>query len=239
MQSLEELQNVTRMRNDMIANNDVAGLRLLFRFGCAFALHSVNERVALHEEHFVQWTADGETHHKRFFGVTHDGLEGVDRLCATMTVADWQVSDWAFAAWIEKNVKGLRYAKASFAAACMGFNCPCVDILALRIGLGLSKEDAEAHRDAWRSWADYFRDCFILFDMQRDAQWRMYADWQADYAASGHSVYFDAVYRALDGALVVPPTPPVDPVARAAAKARKDAKRAATKARKDAERAAA
>lgn len=239
MQALDNLQVLSAVRIAMIEEDDTAGLRTLFRFGCGFALHSVNEKVAPHEEHFGEWTVDGETHHKRFFSMTHDGLQDVDALLPKLTTADFRRSDWDMAAFIKDNITGLAFAKASFAAACMGYDCPCIDILALRKGMGLSKADAEKLRGDWATWNEYITDAFLLFDGSAANQWRAYADWQATYAGSGHAIYFNSLAAALAGTLIVPPTPPTDMVARAAAKARTAAKRAATKARKDAAKAAA
>jgi hypothetical protein len=239
MQSLVNLQVVTAIRESMTEAEDIDGLRILYRFGCSFALHSLSQQVMVHERSFGEWVGDGETHHKRMFGLTHDGLECVDAVCARMTIDMWRVDEWTFADAVKRDIKGLAWAKASFASACMGWNCPCVDILALEHGYNMTSAEANAYRDKWTQWADYFRDCFLLFDMSAPAQWRAYADWSDTYDDSGHAVYFDALFAALGGLHVPPATPAVDPVARAAAKARTAAKRAATAERKAAAKAAA
>jgi hypothetical protein len=155
-----------------------------------------------------------------------------------MTIEMWHVPSWEMAAFIKANTRGLGYAKASFAAACMGYDTPCLDIHALVDGFGYSQAKAESVRSGWRQWADYIRDAFLLFDASAAVQWRMFAEWEPVYNDSGHQIYFDALFAAWGGMHVAPFLPPRDMVAAAAAQQAAVAAKAAAKAAK-AERAAA
>src|SRR5262252_2499183 len=104
VQSLVNLQVVTAIRESMTDAEDLDGLRILYRFGCSFALHSLSPQVMVHERSFGEWTLDGETHHKRMLGLTHDGLECVDAVCARMTIDMWRVDEWAFADAVKRDI---------------------------------------------------------------------------------------------------------------------------------------
>src|SRR5215471_2220173 len=114
MLSLVNLSIVKTFKDAMIDAGCIEGLRILYRVGCSFGLHSVNEKVGKHEANFGLWRIDGNCHHRNF-KVTHKGLCDVDRILPTLTVEDFKRSDWEMAAFIKENTCGLAYAKASFA----------------------------------------------------------------------------------------------------------------------------
>jgi hypothetical protein len=104
---------------------------------------------------------------------------------------------WAMAASIASHVYGLGPAKASFAAALLGYTEPyCLDTHGLQrvisLGLAPDKTLAQVRSQTYRSWVKYRHYGDAAFG-SRDAQWAFFAERVEAFRLGGHEPYFATV----------------------------------------------
>jgi hypothetical protein len=187
----------------MIAEGDVRGLRNRALKAAVFAACTAHTGVGQAEREYTEWAETGSfpvdgtnnAEQKASAAITADAY------IETLELDDFRVDGWTFARGLAANVYGLGAAKASFAAALMGYPEPyCLDTHCLALIAGRIGERVELMRGrighagtraatAWRWYRHYGDTTFGT----RDHQWEYFALAVPAFAEGGHEAYFTTV----------------------------------------------
>ena len=193
----------------MIDAGDIAGLQDRLVKACVFAACTAHTSVEQAEREYAEWIDTGEfpTDGTNLSYQKASAVMTARRLAALHDdVADFRVDGWTMARRLQENVYGLGTAKASFAAAIMGYPEPyCLDthglqLIASRTGADLSvllqrvRTHSRRPREYDRAWEQYRRWGDTAFGT-RDHQWEYFALKVPAFREGGHETYFRTVLQ--------------------------------------------